>query len=90
MNNLKIAFPQTSQIYPQKYQHSLRVLNRKKPEASLYLWVKKLLLSGKNKLFSLIDKALLIELNLVINFYTITITTKTNINMVKSSSLGII
>jgi hypothetical protein len=88
MNNLKITFPQNRQIYPQEYQHSTLVLNKKKPEASLSLWVKRSLLLGKNKLFLLMNKMVSIQPNLVIYFYTLTKTTKTNINMIKSSSMG--
>lgn len=90
MNNLKIAFPQSRQIYPQKYQQFNGLLNKKKPEASLNLWVKKSLLLGKNKLFLLMNKIVSTKSNLVIYFYTITKTTKTNINMIESSSMGII
>jgi len=89
MDESIFAFPQNRQIYPQKYQQFNRFLNKKKPEASLSLWVKKSLLLGKNKLFLLMNKIVSPESNLVIYFYTLTKTTKTNINMIKSSSTGI-
>lgn len=88
MNNLKNIFPQNIQFHPQKYQQLIGFINKKKPEADLGLWVKNLFLTGKDKLFLLINKFSLARANLVIYFYTITTTTKTNLNMIKLGSLG--
>jgi hypothetical protein len=88
MNNSIFIFPQKAQFHPQRYQHWFSLLNKKKPEDRLDLWVKKWPLPGKVKLFSLINKFLLAKPNLIINFYTLSKTTKTNLNMIKSSSLG--
>ncbi len=87
MNNSIFVFPQKTRFHPQKYQHLFSFLNKKKPEANLDLWVKKCLLEGKITLFLLINKILLAKSNLIINFYTLTKTTKTNLNMIKSSSM---
>jgi hypothetical protein len=88
MNNLKIVFPQKGPVYPQKYQHFFQVFNKKKPEVNQELWAKNPLLLGKDKLFLLINKFVSAKLNLIIYFYTLTKTTKSNLNMVKSSSMG--
>jgi hypothetical protein len=88
MNNSIFIFPQKAQFHPQRYQHWFHFLNKKKPEARLDLWATKWLLPGKTKLFSLINKFFLMRPNLVINFCTFSKTTKTNLNMIKSSSLG--
>ncbi len=88
MNNSFFTFPQNNRFHPQQYQHWFSFLNKKKPEGRLNLWVKKWLLKGKTKLFLLMNKFFSMKSNLVINFYTLSKTTKTNLNMIKSSSLG--
>jgi hypothetical protein len=90
MNNSNFIFPQKTLFHPQKYQHLFRFLNKKKPEDKLNLWVKKPFLEGKIRLFLLINKIFLIRSSLIINFYTLTKTTKSNLNMIKSSLLGTI